>query len=332
MKKNEERKDPIRESIDEQKKSVDLLKSSSKAAAATPPGRTGRKPAFPLDSFEASQVTREPDVTGEQMITIGELRRLLTSEIDTVNARDRDMSVEQLKDMLVPEVNAIGPGRGRKYSPQPYPPQRYPPLQYHRQSELPDQFNRGLRYPPPLPQPHYPFRPAGHDQAQTDPHLDHSSARQQQQQPPPYPSHTTRYQPQRAAVTCFACGEKGLRRPDCINPPLPVKDQRRMYESMFGRGYVGQPRSNHNERQYQSEEYTYPQNPSQSARYQEQPEQRSEQNRVVQANGAPHPPPPPHREATSDKPSVAPRIEPVAAVEELGLPRHSSDYSHVTFD
>ena len=62
--------------------------------------------AFPLDSFEASQATREPDVTGEQKITIGELRRLLTSEIDTVNARDQDMLAEQLKNMLVPENNA----------------------------------------------------------------------------------------------------------------------------------------------------------------------------------------------------------------------------------
>ena len=72
MKMKEERKDPIRESIDEQTKSVDLLKTSSKAAAATPLGRTGRKPAFPLNSFEASQATREPDVIGEQKLTIGE--------------------------------------------------------------------------------------------------------------------------------------------------------------------------------------------------------------------------------------------------------------------
>ena len=44
------------------------------------------------------------------------------------------------------------------------------------------------------------------------------------------------------------------------------------------------------------------------------------------------PPPLPHRQATSDKPGIAPRIAPVDAVEELGLPRHSSGYSHVTFD
>ena len=31
-------------------------------------------------------------------------------------------------------------------------------------------------------------------------------------------------------------------------------------------------------------------------------------------------------------PNIAPRIEPVAAVDALGLPRHSSDYSRVTFD
>ena len=34
---------------------------------------------------------------------------------------------------------------------------------------------------------------------------------------------------------------------------------------------------------------------------------------------------------TSDKPNIAPRIEPAVAIEELGLPR-SSGYSHVTFD
>ena len=119
--------------------------------------------AFPLDSFEASQATREPDVTGEQKITIRELRRLLTSEIDTVIARDRDMSVVQLKNMLVPGVNAIGPGRGRQYPPQ----QRYLP-----HPAFPDKFDRGLRYPPPLTQPHSLAHPAGYDQAYMDPQYD----------------------------------------------------------------------------------------------------------------------------------------------------------------
>ena len=40
--------------IDELKKTVDLLKPSSEAAAATPFGRTGRKFTFPRNSLEAS--------------------------------------------------------------------------------------------------------------------------------------------------------------------------------------------------------------------------------------------------------------------------------------
>ena len=35
---------------------------------------------------------------------------------------------------------------------------------------------------------------------------------------------------------------------------------------------------------------------------------------------------------TSNKPNTTPRIDPVDAVEELELPKHSSGYSHVTFD
>ena len=46
--------DPIGESVDELKKTVDLLKSSSKAAAASLPGRTSRKLTFPLNSLKAS--------------------------------------------------------------------------------------------------------------------------------------------------------------------------------------------------------------------------------------------------------------------------------------
>ena len=79
-------------------------------------------------------------------MTIGMLRRLPTSEIDTASARDRDMSIDQLKDIPVPVVNgvipvpvvdAVGPGRGRQYSQQsshqPHPGEVWPyqqPLAY----------------------------------------------------------------------------------------------------------------------------------------------------------------------------------------------------------
>ena len=52
-----------------------------------------------------------------------------------------------------------------------------------------------------------------------------------------------------------------------------MEGQRRLYEStLIDRGYVSQPRSDHYERQYQSQEYTNPQHPSQSVQYQKQPE------------------------------------------------------------
>ena len=70
------RKDPIRESIDELKKTVDLLKSSFEAAAASLPGRTGRKLTFFLSSLEAS-TPMEPEDPFKR--SIDELKNLLTS-------------------------------------------------------------------------------------------------------------------------------------------------------------------------------------------------------------------------------------------------------------
>ena len=54
----------------------ELLISKTSSESTTVDLGAMKKPvaAFPLDSFEALQATREPDVTGEQKITIGELR------------------------------------------------------------------------------------------------------------------------------------------------------------------------------------------------------------------------------------------------------------------
>jgi hypothetical protein len=101
---------------------------------------------------------------------------------------------------------------------------------------------------------------------------------------------------------------------------------------MLDRGYARVPRNDryNPNRQYRPEEYTDPPYVDQSERQPEryQPPPPPPPPQPLQAP----PPPPPHRQSTSDKPNIAPRIEPVDAVEELGLPRHSSGYSHVTFD
>ena len=122
-------------------------------------------------------------------------------------------------------------------------------------------------------------------------------------------------------MTCFACGVKGHRGPECTNPPLPVEEQRELYESiMLDRGYGRVPRSDryNPNRQYRPEKYT-------GSSYVDQSERQPERYQ-------PPPPLPPHRQAASIKPGIAPGIESVDAVEDLQLPSHSSGYSHVTFD
>jgi hypothetical protein len=127
---------------------VDLLKSSSEAAAAVPPGRTGRKIAFPLNSLETAAPAEPEDPVKK---SIDELKELLTSRLD---CREPVKNTAFEPNTYEAEVEAVGPAR-QYQSGQQYPPQQYPPRQYHRQPESSDQFSREQRYPLPPSQSRY---------------------------------------------------------------------------------------------------------------------------------------------------------------------------------
>ena len=139
MRKKQARKVPIKESIDELKKTVDLLKSSSEAAVAVPPGRTGRKLAFPLNLLETA-TPAEPEVPIGR--SIDELKNLLTSRLD---CREPIKDTNLKPNTYEAEADAVG--QARQYPPQQYPPQQYPPQQYPPQQYLPQQYRRQPAYP-----------------------------------------------------------------------------------------------------------------------------------------------------------------------------------------
>ena len=357
------RKDPIK-AIEELKELL-TAKSSSEAPAADL--RPMRKPTLPLDSFEASQIPQCSDTVKDQKLTITELRRLLVSD----DVQDREVSIEELKNALAPEVNAVGLGRGRIYPQQgryQHPQDRYPQDQCPQDCYPQDRCQPDRRYH----QDRYP-----QDRYQPD-HRDYPPDRQQQ--PPQYapPSQARRglgYQPLYRVPTCFACGLKGHRRPECTNPPLPVEEQQRLYEDiMFSRDRTasggkrqyqagGQQYGNHGTRAElrpdpgrgdQTGRYPYQrfQDPPRAAdrvlqeqtnrRYGQAEQQPEQNNRGYASQGQPpqQQPPPSHRQAMPDQqprqtpPGQQPtgRIEAVATVEGLELPKHSSGYSNVTFD
>ena len=115
-----------------------------------------------------------------------------------------------------------------------------------------------------------------------------------------------------------------------------MEEQRELYENiMLDRGYARVPRNdqyNPNRQYWGPEEYTDPPYTDQSERQPERYQPPPPPHTGQPLREPPPPPPQPHRKSTSDKPNTTPRIEPVDAVEGLGLLRHSSGYSHVTFD
>ena len=193
--------------------------------------------------------------------------------------------------MYEAEVEAVG--LARQYPPLQYPPLQYPPRQHHRQPEYSDQFTREQRYPLPPPQSGCPSQPATYDRTYADPRYN---------RPQQYPQRTGGYQPQRSAVMCFACGVKKHRRPECTDPPLPMDEQRELYESIMpDRGYARVPRNDryNPNREYGPEEYT-------DSPYVNQSERQSERYRPPMHPPQP-PPPQPHRQAKADKPDTADR-------------------------
>ena len=278
--------------------------------------RAVKKPTtvFPLNALGTAAPAEPEDPVKK---SINELKKLLTSRLDY---REPIKNTAFEPNTCEAEVEAVGPVR--QYPPQ-RPPMQYPTRQYHRQPEPSDQFSRDQRYPLPPSQPRYQSQSAPYDRAYADLQYNRPPAHQQQ-----YPPQRG-YQPQRSAVICFACGVKGHRRPECTNPPLPMEEQRELYESiMFDKGYARLPR---NDRYDPNRQYTDPPYVDQSERQPERYQPPQQPPPLKQSLQAP-PPPPPHRQATSDMPGIALRIEPVDAVEGLGLPRHSSGYRHITFD
>ena len=227
--------EPIKESMEELKRTVNLLKSSSEAAAAglMSIGRTG-KLAFPsgLNSIEASEdpIKKSLNELKGLLISTGKLdcgnpvKKSIAVTSQGSSVRD---SIKELKRLLVSQ-----PKSGT--TSQPSPPLNTHEAEVDAIGPAPQYPQHSYRGPPYHPGLHYPYDPM----IRTNTQYNGFPLRQPQpyQQYPPRGSYRAS---QYRTPKCFACGLKGHRRPQCINPPLPDEEQRRLYDKTMDSGEYG---------------------------------------------------------------------------------------------